>query len=167
MQRYVDQLTGDLRAAAHSRRQRPRPLADQYFVNEEERQRAELIQHFSDVDRYTSGESNRSMYDALGFTPEVFPPADRLTDEQLSELVRDLLDLWAAYRTLADAPEGVTPRLLYPQLLRRMHDDYFDPGEGGYLHLEFCEYEPARCPWPEGLCGCRIDLEHFGSLDEE
>ncbi|THH40690.1 hypothetical protein [Neolewinella litorea] len=166
MQRYVDQLTEDLRTAAHQRRERPRPLADQYFVNEEERQRAELIRHFSDVERYVSGASNSNMYVALGFAPEVFPPAERLTDAQLEALVRDLLDLWAAHRTLADAPEGVPPRLLYPQLLRLMYEDYFDPGDSGYHHLEFCEYEPARCPWPEGLCGCRIDLENFGAAGE-
>ncbi|NJB84449.1 hypothetical protein GGR26_000194 [Lewinella marina] len=166
MQRYVEQLCGDLLAAAQRRRERPRPLADEYFVTEEERQRAELIRHFSDVERYTSGESNRSMYDTLGFEPEAFPPAERLTDHQLETLVRDLLDLWAAYRTLADAPQGVSARLLYPQLLKRMHDDYFDPGDGGYLHLEFCEYEPARCPWPEGLCSCRIDLGNFSGSGE-
>ncbi len=152
MDRYLEQLLEDMRSAAELHRRHT--LERALFASETDDQAARYAQ----IDAYVGGVSEGSLYEVLGFIPEQFPPADQLTRRQAEGLAEGMLSLLETYRTLVDAPEGVPPYLLYPQLLRLLHGAYFDPGPGGYLHLECCEYDPSHCPWPEHYCRCRTGL---------
>lgn len=154
MQRYLDQLRDDLRVARLARRYRNGERKQ--YRDEEERTKSERHDHFSKIDAYVGGVSTENLYEVIGFEPEQFPPGHLLTKQQAARLTTEILELLESYRTLADTPPDVPPETVYPELLRAMHGDYLDPGPGGYFHLELCEYEPARCPWPAGYCTCGL-----------
>lgn len=69
-------------------------------------------------------------------------------------MVDEILKLWDAYNFYAELPENLPDEIAYKVLV-----DHFDkPVEWvseGTLHIEFCDYDPERCPFPEEFCKCK------------
>jgi len=103
--------------------------------------------------------SRQDMFYHFGFEPVQFPPADRLTDEELDALTQALCRLWAAYNFTAVLPDVVPSRLVYPLLLKRMEEPTFVMTRGN-TGIEFCDYEPSECPWGLEYCTCKNFSDH-------
>lgn len=97
--------------------------------------------------------ARQDMYYHFGFEPEQFPPVDRLTGPELDTLTDALCRLWAAYNFTPVFPQGTPGRIMYPLLLERMREPTFVMTRG-HLGIEFCDYEPARCPFGTEWCQC-------------
>ena len=114
----------------------------------------QLENTLAEVEAYTEETPRCTMFDHFGFEPEQFPPADKLTDEQLAELTEAILRLWAAHNFGATLPEKVPARVTYPLLIARM-DEPAMLAEHGHIGIEFCHYEPEECPFGAEWCGCK------------
>ena len=68
MQIYITQLIEDLKAA-QNKEHISTPENFEYYIDE--------------VERYLSGDGEQSIRDIIGIQEECFPPADRLTQQQL------------------------------------------------------------------------------------
>ncbi len=168
MQRYIDQLLRDLSATAREHRSRATPLAGRFFLDEEERSEAEFATHITEVERYLAGESDGTLFQALGLSREAFPPVDRLSHGQVSALVTQILASIADFGVVSEHPAEIPAHLLYPQLLGMMgRDDYLETSPGGFTHHEYCYYEPSDCPWPRKYCSCISMLQAQGLWEEE
>jgi hypothetical protein len=105
-----------------------------------------------------------AMNDLFGIKVEQFPPEEKLSAEQVEQLTTGILELWASYRILADFPEIVPLRTLYTVLLKRWAEKPTQFISQGNIHLEFCHYEPAECPWGMDFCTCK---EFANDYDKE
>lgn len=70
-------------------------------------------------------------------------------------MVDEILKLWDAYNFCAELPENLPDEIAYKVLV-----DHFDkPVEWvseGTLHIEFCDYDPERCPFPKNFVRVKI-----------
>lgn len=155
MQHYLEQLINDLKTSAREHLARPSPLDHHAHKDEDGRLEAELEQHFADVERYVAGESDGTMFTIIGLPPEAFPPAERLTDTQIGTLTGELLKTWKAFSTYSDHPKEIPVRLLYPELLRVMHEPCLIGYGGSTSHQDYCYGESNDCPWPPEFCRCK------------
>lgn len=118
---------------------------------------------FAEIETYTSGEKDylkQSMYGIFGIERISFPPVEKLNANQVERLTQCILQLWFAYNYTAAYPECVPPKVLYPLLLKKMHEREFLFIHGA-TGIEFCHYDPNECPFGLDYCDCKeiIDLE--------
>lgn len=113
---------------------------------------------FLEMEQWLKGNADSSMFYHFGLEPEQFPPPERLTDEQLDALTQALIRLWAAFNFTAVVPSIAPGRVLYPLLLKKM----LEPAtvmDFGHVGVEFCDYEPERCPFGIEWCSCKEGVE--------
>ncbi len=108
----------------------------------------------AEAERFVEHEPLITMFDHFGLRPEEFPPAEQLTDEQLDELVFAIRRLWAAFNFTAVVPSVAPARIVYPLLLQRMTRPAMVMNFG-HVGIEFCQYEPAECPFGTEWCECK------------
>lgn len=95
-----------------------------------------------------------------------------LPEVQISFLYSEMKRLLNAYCFYADFPKGLPVEFKYRLLREKWDEEVVYTGEG-MNYCEFCDYEPSRCPFPEGFCGCRdfdftddIDMDDFDDSNE-
>jgi hypothetical protein len=141
MQHYLAQLITDMRQAAENLPPKP------YYEIPPE---AEGIEYVIEWENATE----KPMHEWIGIPKENFPPLEKLSDDELALMVNEIRNLWAAYNFHADLPENLPAKIAYKLLV-----DYFDKPVAwiseGTLHIEFCDYEPENCPFPEEFCMCK------------
>lgn len=140
MHNYLAHLIADLRQAAKNLPTKP------YYEIPPEAEDIEYVIEWENAEP-------KPMHEWFGITKENFPPPEKLTDEQLELMVGEILKLWEAYNFEADLPENLPAKIAYKVLV-----DYFDKPvtwiSQGTSHIEFCDYEPENCPFPEEFCKC-------------
>lgn len=151
MQEYLNQLIADMRHAAQNLPPKP-----EYYIPPE----AEGIEHIIEWENSV----DKPMHEWTGITKDVFPPPEKLSEQELVMMVDEILKLWKAYNFIADLPENLPVEIAYKALV-----DYFDKPVAwiseGNLHIEFCEYEPENCPWPEEFCWCKVLHDELNTQD--
>lgn len=95
------------------------------------------------------------MEELFGIPAAAFPPLVQLTEDQAAALAQAILDLWNSVNLEADLPPRIPLFLAYPELVRRWEGDPVSIVRDGSIHLEFCSYKPASCPWPGQYCMCK------------
>lgn len=130
------------------------PLPDWMFGESEPEGAAATAAALEETERYVQERPRVTMFDHFDLMPEAFPPAERLTDEQLETLVTAIRRLWAAYNFMPTLPDGAPARLLYPLLVQRMGRPAMLM-KFGICGIEFCHYDPEECPFGEAWCWCR------------
>ena len=102
------------------------------------------------------GESaEKPMSQWFGIGKEVFPPSEKLTDEQLRLIASEFEQLWAAYSFEPNFPDELPVKRRY-ELMREYLDHPCQHWPGGWvLHYEFCDYEPGNCPFGTEFCRCK------------
>lgn len=141
MQRYLDQLIADMKHEAKNLPQKPC-----YDIPPE----AEGIEYVIEWENAIA----KPMHEWTGIAKDRFPPSEKLTDQQLVAMVDEILKLWEAYNFYADLPANLPARIAYKVLV-----DSFDKPVSwiseGRTHIEFCDYEPDNCPFPDVFCMCK------------
>jgi hypothetical protein len=140
MQRYLSQLIADMRQAALNL-----PAKPDYDIPPE----AVGIEYVIEWENATE----KPMQEWFGIAKESFPPSEKLSDGELKTMVDEIIKLWAAYNFYASLPENLPDRIAYKVLV-----DQFDKPVAwvstGSHYIEFCDYEPDNCPFPEEYCMC-------------
>lgn len=108
----------------------------------------------AELENYLAGNPSVNMYGYFGFDSEQFPPESKLEDEQLKLLCDALCRLWAAYNYTPVFPKTTPPRTLYPILLQSMHEPQTQVRRGN-IGIEFCNYDPEKCPFGNAHCDCK------------
>ena len=140
MERYVEQLIEDLRAA----------------------HKPEGIPNILGLEG--SAEKNTTMVQLTGIEPVVFPPVEKLSEPQLQRLSEELIALIESYNYIINLPQSLPAGVAYQKLLSRWSADipYIHSGLSA-LGWMFCEMEPETCDmheWCDWLT-CEMDPETF------
>lgn len=146
MHHYITQLIEDLREATNRK-----PAPRQLFLTED----MQGLEDITDLE-ISLEEDEHTMESIFGIPQIYFPPADKLTDEQMKLLVKEILDLWRAFHYEAVLPQNLPARYAYPILVACWKKGYpLLRGSTGTWYIEFCDYEPDNCPFPEEFCQCK------------
>lgn len=146
MHHYITQLIEYLQEA-HSRKPSPRQL----YLPEDMKGLEDII----DMEMSLK-EDEHTMESIFGVPQIYFPPMEKLTDEQMESLVKGILALWRVFHYEADLPRNLPARYAYPLLVACWKKSYPLVRTGnGTWHIEFCDYEPERCPFPQEYCRCK------------
>ena len=148
MDQYIDQLIEDMHAAAREVAP-PGELWDTVDMEDEGE-----VEDMAFAEEYIYG-TPQPLSSIVGIEIHKFPPLHRLTDAQATKLYGEMERLLKAYHFVPDFPEGLPDTLKY-QLLRECWDDDQVAIGAGEVHMEFCEYEPETCPFPEQYCECKV-----------
>jgi hypothetical protein len=97
-------------------------------------------------------EDEQTMESIFGVPQYYFPPEDRLSDEQIKQLIKGILDLWHVFHYEADFRRGeFTEREQYTKLVEHWKKTHpLFRGTNGSWHIEMYDYEQY---WDEeGQC---------------
>ena len=150
MERYLEQLIGDLKAATkYAPVNKPQNEMDDSSIMEE----------LHEIDRIIIEEPEIPMHKIFGIDPIIFPPSDRLSDEQATILTNEILELWQQFNIDVVVPPNFPLPRLYPLLVKKFTEPflYFPMG---MTSIEFCDYDVSKCPFGDEYCMCKdIDTE--------
>ncbi len=143
MNNYINQLIGQFH---ESIKRVPHPsLRSKDFDLEDEGE----TEDFQFVEQYMYGTS-QPLSEIFGIEKIYLPNDEKLTDKQVEILACETEKLWDAYHFHPDFPEQLPSRLRYRKMREYWDDEQVFVG-AGEIHIEFCDYEEANCPFP-GYC---------------
>jgi hypothetical protein len=99
-----------------------------------------------------------TMDELFGIKAEQLPPAEKLTDEQIVQLIEGMFDLWAAFNFVADTDYEAPMRVYYDIIRTHWATQPIKYHADGINELDFCDYNTDLCSWGEH-CKCK-DLEY-------
>ena len=137
MKKYITQLIEDMHKAAENL-----PVKPYLEIYEDE----ECLRGCME---YESTEP-KPMQEWFGIDKANFPPAEKLSKDELKLMVKEIIQLWNAYNFDAVLPEGVPDELAYKALVNNFDQPVVWVSEGT-CGIEFCEYDEDNCPFP-GYC---------------
>ena len=150
MQKYVNQLVEILKEA-HQNRPSPRYL--------ELPEDMECLRDVIDLEMSLE-EDEQTMETIFGVPQIYFPPENRLSDEQINQLMEGIIALWRAFHYEADFRRGeFTEREQYTKLVEcwgKTHPIF--RGSNGTWHIEMYDYE--QC-WDEEEIRYLTDEEYL------
>ena len=110
--------------------------------------------------------------DWIGLRQELFPPANRLSDEQIARLLEAVSQCLDVYNFIPHFPAGFPARRRYEVLVAQLGKEVPILMHNAW-QIDFCDYEPRSCPFGESFCQCKVyeqwltHLDEDGSLDED
>lgn len=128
------------------------------------------VEDMAYIEQYLNGTPG-PLSKMLGIDKIQFPPAGRLTDAQATLLYKGMEELLQAFNFYPDFPEDL-PLINKYEVLRAHWEMEVIGVSAGEVHLEFCDFAPAGCPFPVEYCTCRaIEEEEMqapkGDIDDE
>ena len=141
MKKYLNQLIEDMHKAAENL-----PVKPFLEISEDE-------ECLRGVMEYESTEP-KPMQEWFGIDKINFPAAEKLKKEELELMVDEILKLWHAYNFDAVLPKNLPADVAYKVLLNNFDEPVIWVSEGT-IGIEFCDYEPKNCPFPEEYCMCK------------
>lgn len=154
MQTYVDQLLNDIEKA--KRKDQPWICAEKPSSFEEE---------MAEIERWLENDPAFTFSYYCGLRKEEFPPAEKLTDDQIHKLKKQFEDLLYTWNLSANIPEEIPPSKAYT-LLVSVLDKKVDIPDTGFMTFEFCAYDPPTCPLDE-YCECREFYDSYNPDHDE
>jgi hypothetical protein len=132
MQRYVNQLL-EMLQEAHNNRPAPRQL----YLPEDMKGLEDIIDLEMSLE-----EDEHTMESIFGLPQMYFPSENRLSDEQIQQLIKGILDLWQVFHYEADIRKGeFTDREMYSKLVAYWKKSYpLFRGTNGTWHIEMYDY---------------------------
>lgn len=160
MDRYVQQLIEDLRAAAEHV-----PAPGEIWSGVDMNNPAEL-EDIAYVEQYLNGDPQK-LSKIVGVEQMVFPPPEKLAETQIALLCTEMIRLLEAYHFVPDFPSGLPESIKYRLLRERWESEQVFVG-AGEVHMEFCHYEPDECPFPHTYCDClKVEEEQPPKMDRD
>ncbi len=157
MQRYIEQLIEDINAATWKVRP-PREIWDSVDLENECE-----IDDISYVEKYVYGEEE-PISKITGVDVVQLPPAERLSDDQKSELAAKLEKLLEIHHFKLEFPNEYPMYLRYAFIFNFWHEEHVEMSFGT-SHIEFCDFEEKNCPFP-GYCTTCKEIEEQMRFDE-
>lgn len=142
--KYIKQLIMDIHESIQSIPEEP----DEESMSEEESFR----KHIEAVEEYIYGDPKKiSLITAIARNN--LPLPEQLDQEQKTLLAQELENLLHHFHFVPDFPEGFPDDLKY-KFLRNIWDDKHPYVKSGGSHIEFCNYDPDHCPFPDYCNTC-------------
>ncbi len=155
MQSYINHLIEDI-ANAHR--------AEQSYTAPAVEKDESMEAHFAEIERWIEHEPTHTFSYYCGLQKEQFPPAEKLTEEQMQQINKAFGQLLFTWNLDTAIPENVPTALTYT-LLVSVLDEKMEPVTSGILTFEFCNYDSASCPFGH-YCTCK-DFEDDENMDIE
>lgn len=151
MQNYITQLLEILHEA-----QSNRPLPRYMELPEDMEPLRDIIEFEKSLE-----EDEQTMESIFGVPQMYFPPENRLTDEQVQQLKKGILELWRAFHYEADFRKGeFDERQQYTKLVEKWKEEMpIFRGSNGTWHIEMFDYEQY---WDEDEMRYLSEDEYFG-----
>ncbi len=155
MQTYIDQLLEDLQEAAKTRIEAPnyKVLYPDHPSNDYE--------GLEDILAFECAPRN-SFSSVFDIQSEVFPPFEKLTDQQAEDICEAIMNLWSVNNLQIDLPSdtNIPIKNLYNELITYWKEQGIQilPGSDGTVHMDFCTYEEESCPWGSENCTCEAQF---------
>lgn len=157
MKRYLAHLLADLETAA---RHAPEPSSYAFRMpfREDDDDMAAGALHA----RYVR------LSDLFGLPADAFPPVERLTKLQVTEVLTALENLWRAWHIDWECPSGLTARPRYTLMVEWMYRETVRYHHEFGAEIDFCCYrEQGICPFgPDGHCACQ-EIDDIARHDVE
>lgn len=142
MKRYVEQLLEDL---SWAKRCADKRLSSYFYSDESD----DYFPIWDDVN-----DEGVKISELMGLEMFIFPKSNFLGDEEVSELLPAMMDLWQAYGMNPLFADCVTNRIKYDHLRISLNQAVY-PVQGELVDLEMCDYLPGNCPF-SSHCSCCV-----------
>jgi len=150
MQRYVEQLVGDMRNAASKAPKVTLP---------DDRTNPEYLESLENSPAIT-------MSKLFGLSKEIFPPSDKLSSENINQLAAEFHALWKAYSIEPIFPDKLPEKRQYELFVEQLKEKF--QYWSGWTHTwEFCCYDPSKCPFGSEYCWCKDHIDEWEKDWEE
>jgi len=158
MQSYINYLLEDIEAA-----KRPEtPFETAPAIDDEDSMEA----HFAEVERWLESDPQHTFGHHCGLKTEQFPPSEKLTEQQMQQVIKVFSQLMYSWNMDADIPEEVPTERRY-QLLVNIVDTKVEVINSGMLTIDYCTGNSDGCELGE-YCPCKnlifgpeYDMENF------
>lgn len=152
MQQYIEQLISDLRKAT-CKLSAPHEI---WLESEADPDNEADLEDMSYVEKYVYGEEI-PVSQIIGIDPAHLPPPEMLTDDQKALLSAELEKMLEVFHFILDFPAGY-PMFSRYSFIRNFWNEKHVPLSFGESHIEFCDYDQNRCPFP-GYCTVCDEVE--------
>ncbi len=145
MQKYIRQLTADIRSAAQQEDFNPITSGPP----------TSLETHFAEIEAWLENDlPTESIGGILGLEAVHFPPAERLNRHQLRKVCEAFEHTMQTYNVSFDFPKRLPWKTRYQLLVSKLEDSVIICDDG-FVTVEFCNYEPSECPFGSRYCTCK------------
>lgn len=149
MQKYVNQLLGDLRAA------KPALVFHDLPFSREDEEGEEWLESIEELDLAP----RKPLSEWVGIRKIQLPPAHMLSEAQIHSLLREIIDLLYAFNIMV-AFHTYVPESKQYQVIRRQWDQKVPFLSHTVYYLEYCEQDLRNCPLGSEHCQCAF-LEEY------
>jgi hypothetical protein len=150
MQNYINQLLADM-AAAKNNLPADINYAALYPDHPAYKFGLDYIVEWEMAPSYKMGE-------LFGIEAEQLPPADKLTDEQIGQLLKGIYDLWQAFNYFPDSEFDAPPRVFYSVIKNYWATQSVQYEKYTFIEFDFCSYNKNLCVWGNDYCKCKDDV---------
>ena len=148
MERYVTQLVEQLEEAKSRK-----PEMRKMYLPKDMNDLDEMI------DSEMSMQKEYILEDIFGIPQQYFPPVEKLTDEQMEQLVIAILDLWREFHYAVDMPENIQIRHIYQELVSKWQESLpLIRTSNETIHIVLSEPDSSECTWSKP--------DHDGDIDD-
>ena len=147
MQSYINHLLSDITEAC--REEQPETYSSASGENDVEA----IERYFEEVERYLENDPELDFSYYCGLQKELFPPAEKLTNEQLEAVSIAFEKLLFTWNIGVEMPDKLPASQKY-NLLISVLERKVAIVENGFETIEFCSYDPPSCPFNE-WCTCK------------
>lgn len=160
MQRYIEQLVNDIRAATLN----VQPPHEIWLESGADPDDELELEDMSYVEEFVYGKKKK-ISEITGIETCMLPPPRKLSDEQKALLASELVKMLEVFHFYPDFPAGFPDHLKYP-FIRKLWNKKHVPLSFGENHIEFCDYDETNCPFP-GYCKTCEEVSAQMKFDEE
>ena len=104
--------------------------------------------------------------DWIGLRQELFPPANRLSDEQIARLLEAVSQCLDVYNFIPHFPAGFPARRRFEVLVAQLGKEVPILMHNAW-QIDFCDYEPRSCPFGESFCQCKVYEQWLTHIDDD
>lgn len=160
MERYIAQLMEDIRKATWNEK----PPHELWVESKADPDNELELEDMSYVEKYLYGEKE-SISSITGIETHFLPPPEKLSKKQRELLSKELEKLLLIHHFELDFPRKYPHHLRY-SFIRNFWDEEHVAMSFGTSHIEFCDYDKEKCPFP-GYCKTCDEVEAQMKYDEE
>lgn len=150
MEKYIEQLLADLKAAQKNVPPDPKPGSEK--TQEEFNEKMWAIENTPE----------RPAKELFGLSFEELPPVEKLTEKQMQNLYDGIEETFEAFQCVFEFPHGVPLNIRY-KFVRKLFAEKIHLMPGFTSHFNFCETDCEDCELAEY---CEIKEDVMGSYDE-
>ena len=151
MERYLEQLIEDL----HQATQKLDPPSWEEADKDDELE----LYDISQVEKYVYGDAT-PISEITGIGHEQLPPVEKLTHDQQALLSAELEELLYYFHFQLEFPKNYPTHLHYAYILKLWEEKHVVVSVGT-THIEFCDYDEEKCPFPAYCSNCKETAEYM------